>query len=323
MDPLFAQRSACRYKNKAMNNTASSHATTTLDAHSTTWWAPSLHPVAERFDSWIVDQWGVLHNGVVAYPGAANALRQLVQRGNAVVVLSNSGKRSASNVERLARYGFDSSCYTALITSGEIAHDVLAQRASNTTGTPAWGTRCWMISNDGDTSVLDGLPIEIEPSTGQADFLLLCGVGDAKAEDHFDPDFTRAIARNLPMICANPDFVRLSATGLQPSCGALAKRYEALGGTVRWLGKPYPEMFRACLTMIRACGGHATAVIGDSLDHDVAGGQAAGLSTVFLTGGIHQKAFAQATQPDALLRGLCAQAGLQALPDVTMATLKW
>lgn len=284
-------------------------------------WAPSLRAVADRYDSWVVDQWGVLHNGVIAYPGAAEALRELMRRGDTVIVLSNSGKRSAPNVARLAKFGFGADCYTALITSGEVAREALSDRED-----PYYrglGRRCWLVSNDGDTSVVDGLAIDLVATPGEADFVLLCGVGEAETVEHYDPQFRQAAARRLPMICANPDFVRLTTAGLKPACGTLAKRYEAIGGAVRWLGKPYPEMYRSCLRLIAANHRRATAVIGDSLDHDIAGGQASALDTIFLTDGIHHHEFAQAAHRDLLLRRMCERAGLAALPDIAMATLTW
>ena len=288
---------------------------------SPTQWVESLRDVAMRYDSWIVDQWGVLHNGVVAYPGAADTLRRLEARGDTVIILSNSGKCAAPNGQRLAAFGIDPTCYTTLITSGDVAREALVARDDPYFA--ALGPRCWLVSNNGDRSVVDGLPIEAVASPATADFVLLCGVGDAEVAEHYDREFAVAASRGLPMICANPDIVRLTAAGLKPSCGAFARRYEAMGGAVRWLGKPYPEVYRACLRLLGLRGRRATAVVGDSLDHDVAGGHGAGLATVFVTGGIHAAEFAQDADRDSLLRTLCRRHGLSALPDIAIPILTW
>ena len=95
------------------------------------------------------------------------------------------------------------------------------------------------------------------------------------------------IARRLPLICANPDLVRVSPQGTVEAPGVLAQRYEALGGRVFYHGKPYPAIYRSCLEAMPDCTPERVVTIGDSMEHDVLGSARAGLASVFVAGGIH------------------------------------
>jgi HAD superfamily hydrolase (TIGR01459 family) len=274
-----------------------------------------------RVDSWVVDQFGVLHDGRQAYPGAAEALRRLVARGDPVLILSNSGKRAAPNRARMAARGFGPECYTELLTSGELTHALLAQR-----GDPffaALGRSCWLIANDADTGVIDGLPIEAVDGPARADFLLLAGMGGRMAVQDFEVGLAEALARGLPAICANPDLQRLDGDRLVPSSGALAQRYAEMGGTVRWIGKPHADIYRACRALLAAAGRQAPAMIGDSLPHDVAGAQAAGWASVLVAGGLHRDRLTGCIDRDQALQDLLREQGLAAPPSVVIDQLAW
>ena len=288
-------------------------------------WCSGLAEVVERLpqvDAWVVDQFGVLHDGRQAYPGAADALRRLVTRGDPVIVLSNSGKRNAPNEARLAARGFDRGCYTALLTSGELTHRLLAERRDPFFA--ALGPRCWLAANDGDTGLLDGLPLTRVARADEADLVILAGMAGAHDAQAFDADFAAAVARGVPAVCANPDLLRLDGGTLAPSSGALAQRYEALGGTVRWIGKPHADVYAWCRATLAALGRASPAMLGDSLLHDVAGAQRAGWRTVLVAGGLHRdELLAPGIDRAASLQRLCAAHGLAAAPDAVIDQVAW
>lgn len=243
-----------------------------------------LSAVADRYDLFVVDQWGVMHNGVTAHPGAIGALAGLKATGAAVVLLSNSGKRVSESYRRLAALGFDRGLYDFAVTSGEQVHRGLADRTD-----PFYanlGRRFLMFAWDLDRGIVDGLDYEETDDVEAADFILCAGT-DRPNLDDYAPVLERALARGLPLTCANPDKVSVQPDGSLKICpGAIAERYEAMGGTVRWHGKPGRDGYDA----IRA----ETAVtgpglgIGDSLAHDIAGANGAGMDGLFITSGIHQ-----------------------------------
>lgn len=278
-----------------------------------------LREVAATHDRWVFDQFGVLHDGVTPYAGAADVLRRLKARGDRIVVLGNSGKRAAPNRARLERFGFGADLLDAVVTSGDVTHDLLAARTDRFFA--ALGPRCRLVGNDGDTSVIDGLPIRAVPNAGAADFILLCGTGEAVAATDFDDEFAGAAQRGVPAVCANPDLVQLGDKRHITNCGAIARRYEQLGGAVRWIGKPYPEVYARCRELLGDADPARTAMVGDSLLHDVAGGHAAGWTTVLVAQGIHAERLIGAGP--AGVQALAAELGASHLPDVLLDRLRW
>jgi HAD superfamily hydrolase (TIGR01459 family) len=287
-------------------------------------WIAGLREVAGTHGGWVFDQYGVLHDGTHAYAGAADVLRRLKRRGDCVIVLSNSGKRAEVNRRRLERFGFGADCLDAVLTSGELVHDMLAARDDPLFA--ALGPRCRLISNDADVGVIDGLPIQAMGSALEADFILLCGTAGASSPSAFDAEFASAARCGVPAICANPDFMRFDAGRIVTSCGAIAHRYEQLGGTVRWIGKPYPEVYLRCRELLGGAAAVRTVMVGDSLEHDVAGANGAGWTSVLLTRGIHADRLAgaaPAAQRAALLQALCGELGLSRGPHAALDELQW
>lgn len=248
-----------------------------------------LRQLAHCYDGFILDQWGVLHDGRAAYPGAVDCLRRLKELGKSTVILSNSGKRGYANEGRLSALGFGCGSYSHLITSGDVAWEALKSRA-----TPFYrklNGRCLLFSNDGDRSVVEDLGLDLVGDLEQADFILLAGLGGLEDLSAARSLLTSAVARRVPMLCVNPDLTRLVDGGLRPGCGTLAYFYERLGGEVHYVGKPHPEVYAYCRTFFDARSVRHVVAIGDSLQHDVAGGNAAGFDTVFISGGIHRDDF--------------------------------
>jgi len=244
---------------------------------------------ADRYDLFLVDQWGVLHDGRTAYPGVANCLRRLLSLGKRVVVLSNSGKRVEDNAARLESMGIGRDCYTALITSGEIARERLSARAQPFL--PSMGRRCLLLNSAGEGSLMEGLDIELVETVVGADFILLAGTRDDRPMAFYQQILEYARSHQVPLICANPDLVRLSPKGLVFSAGEVARRYEQMGGPVRYIGKPYPMIYEHCRKVLPGFDASRVIAVGDSFFHDVMGGARSGLATAFVTEGIHKDDF--------------------------------
>jgi HAD superfamily hydrolase (TIGR01459 family) len=277
---------------------------------------------AERYDLFLVDQWGVLHDGRTAYPGAAECLRRLRALGKRVVILSNSGKRSAANAVRLEAMDIAGDCYTALITSGEIAWESLAARSYPFL--PALGRRCLLLSAEDEGPHPQGLDIEWVPTVAAADFLFLAGVGDDRPMAFYESILEQAGARRLPLVCANPDLVRLSSAGLVFGAGELARRYERMGGQVHSIGKPYRSIYEYCLKVLPGFAASRTIAVGDSFFHDVAGGAGFGLATAFVTDGIHQTDFPDTLDEAGRFRKLAELAADHGVwPDWIVRRFRW
>ena len=57
--------------------------------------------VAQRYQGLMLDQFGVMHNGTTALPGAVECISQLHKNGIKMIVLSNSPQNEESTMARL------------------------------------------------------------------------------------------------------------------------------------------------------------------------------------------------------------------------------
>ncbi len=227
-----------------------------------------LSQIAQKFDGMLIDQFGVIHDGEKLYPGTAEVMRELHEAAIPVAVMTNSGKRAAANRDRLVRMGLRREWFVDAVSSGEVAYRSLPRK-------PAY-----IIGRKGDDYGFDGIPLVSDPR--DAEVILFLG-SDAPATS-MDEYHHLLSGISLPAICCNPDKLMLTPRGLQPAPGAIASLYEELGGKVIWIGKPYAAIYEHALQVI----GNPRRVlcIGDSAEHDVAGGQNAGLQVLLVRTGI-------------------------------------
>lgn len=242
--------------------------------------------IAERYDGYIVDLWGVMHDGITAYPGARDCLAALMARGKRICILSNAPRRAAAVAVRNAELGIPAALYHGLVTSGEAAWAAL--RGRDEPRHRALGRRAFCIMPRRDRPLLDGLDLVEAARPAESDFLLVTGVESAsdRVED-FAAELAEGLAAGRPMLCANPD-LEVVRGGVREICaGAIAARYEAMGGSVIYHGKPHRPIYQACFAALGIADPARILAVGDSLRTDVAGARAAGIDSLFIAGGIH------------------------------------
>lgn len=238
----------------------------------------TLAALAAAHDLFVVDQYGVLHDGVRPYPGAPEALLRLREAGARVAILSNSGKRAAANEARLVALGFDPRGWDAFVSSGEVAHARLRLRPDL--------RRVLVLARGDDGGLLEGLPVERVERAPDADLVLISGSEAPRTDlDAYAARLAPAAARGVPAWCVNPDTTMLVPGGTAFGPGRIARLYEELGGPVTWIGKPWPEVYRAVAERFPEAS--RPVAIGDSIEHDIAGGRAAGFATALVATGIH------------------------------------
>ncbi len=268
---------------------------------------PGMAPLAARYDGFILDLWGVIHDGVRPYPGAADCLQRLQAAGKRCVLLSNAPRRAHAAEAMLRDMGISPGLYTGVLTSGEAVH--LALRDRTDPWFAALGPQVWHLGPERDRNVIDGLGVTLAATPSEAHFVLNTGPDDHRAPTSiapFEAELAECARHRLPMICANPD-LEVIRGGVRVICaGALAARYEQLGGTVRSLGKPDPAIYQPVLAML-GTGKARTLAVGDSLRTDISGAQAAGVDSCWVLGGIHADALGDdhaAAVAEATLSGL-------------------
>ena len=249
-----------------------------------------IRALAPRYDGFILDLWGVVHDGVAPLPGALDCLRGLIEAGKRIVLLSNAPRRSRDVVERINRIGVPGDLYHEVMSSGEEAWRYLKRR--NDPFYATLGRRCLHIGSERDTGIREGLGLEFVKTAEEAEFIL--NTGPAGWDDRIE-DYTsvlgRALTRELPMVCANPDLVVMHGGHLALCAGALAQWYEQRGGRVRWHGKPFRSVYDTCLDLLGIDDRNRILAVGDSLRTDIAGAAGAGIDSVLIVGGIHADEF--------------------------------
>ncbi|HEY5598618.1 MAG TPA: TIGR01459 family HAD-type hydrolase [Kiloniellales bacterium] len=276
-----------------------------------------LSPLAGRYDAFIVDLWGVVHDGVRAFPEAVDCLARLHRRGTRILILSNAPRRAAEVAARSAAIGLPPHLCDFTVSSGEETWRDLAEHRA--------GARCYHLGPARDLGMRDGLAYAFVDDMAAADFIL--NTGALAAEDTaeiYDPLLRPAAARGVPMVCANPDLEVIRGNKREICAGAIAARYEAMGGAVRYHGKPHPGIYRTCFALLAGIPGPRIAAIGDSLRTDIAGAAAAGIDALFVTGGLQGAELGVdpgGNADPARLAALCAAAGVR--PTAALPALRW
>lgn len=285
---------------------------------------PGLAALADRYDGFVVDLWGTIHDGIQPWPGATECLAALKRRGKRILLLSNAPRRSHRAIERMDEMGIPRDGYDGVLTSGEAAHDALLRRED------AWhrrlGERLYLLGPPADDSVLEEVPHRRVDRLDDADCIVNVGTrhrGDSLAD--YEAFVAEAAARKLPMICCNPDYEVLRGDDRELCAGAIAKRYEEIGGDVHYHGKPYAPIYGESLKRLGIADRRRVVAVGDALRTDIAGAAAYGMDSVLITStGILAKTLGIAPFEDpapAALARVCAGEGIR--PTAAIAAFRW
>ena len=244
-------------------------------------------PLAERYDGFILDLWGVIHDGVSPYPGAVEVLKRLRAGGKPAVLLSNAPRRAHMAQLGMRAMGIADGLYTGILTSGEVAHRMLRDRTDPFCA--ALGERVYHLGPERDRNVIEDLPLRLVARPAEASFVLNTGPDDESSPTDpaaCDDELRACLAAGLPMLCANPDLEVIRGGQRVICAGLLTQRYEALGGAARWVGKPDPSVYGPVLAMLGVERSRVLAV-GDSLRTDIAGAAGVEIDACWVLGGIH------------------------------------
>ena len=285
-----------------------------------------LHEVADRYDVVLSDVWGVLHDGKRAFSGPAEALARFREGGGTVVLITNAPRPSAPIREQLEVLGVPRRAYDDMVTSGDSTVALIAARGEGP---------FYHIGPERDRALMDEVHAKTgrRPALGSLDaaaHVICSGLFDDRTEtpDHYEATYAAMRERGVEMICANPDVVVHVGDQLIFCAGALAERYEALGGTVLYAGKPHAPIYDLALSLAARARGRDVAAgrvltIGDGMRTDVAGAANQGLDCLFITNGIHRDDTGpgDGTLDPAALERFLATAPHR--PTLAMADLAW
>ena len=246
----------------------------------------SLATLAPRYDAMLCDAWGVIHDGVTLFDGVEEALTRFRETRGPVLILTNAPRPSSIIPAQLDRLGLSRAAYDGVVTSGD------ATRAAIEARLPA---PAYKLGPSKDDPLFDGMKIEFAPLE-EASFIICTGMEN---DQHETPDayrnlLQRAAARELPMVCANPDIVVNWGGRMIWCAGALAEIYKEFSGEVIYGGKPHAPIYDLALQRINALRGPTSRdrilAVGDGIKTDILGANNQGLDVLMIAGegGVHE-----------------------------------
>lgn len=255
----------------------------------------------ENYDAFIIDLWGVMHDGITLYQGAPEVIERMAAAGKEIIFLSNAPRRAQKAIDKLTDFGVPPSMYKMLLTSGEEGAALLkdAKIPGVTSG------EYYYLGPSKDEDILNAFPAFESVSAEEAHFILCTGFEyDFQPVEEIQPTLERLLALELPMVCVNPDLEVVKQDGTQQLCaGYVAREYEAMGGLVHHVGKPHPAVYDRCF---QALDSRNVLAIGDNLLTDILGANSAGVDSLLVTGGVLKDALQEQS-----LHELCEAAGAE------------
>jgi HAD superfamily hydrolase (TIGR01459 family) len=275
-----------------------------------------LRDLVDGVEVVLSDIWGVVHNGLEAFPEACEALHTYRRRGGTVILITNAPRPADSVQRQLRKLGVADETYDAIVSSGDLTRHFVADHP---------GKKIFWLGPERDNSIYRGLEAVIGPLE-QADYVICTGLFDDETEsaEDYRAMMLQARERKLPMICANPDIVVERGDRLIYCAGAIAELYRELGGEVIFYGKPHRPIYERAMALAAEQSGHAVdrskvLAIGDSVRTDLAGAHGFGIDCLFVTRGIHSEEFEGIDQLDpASVKELFGHP-----PRALMRELKW
>ena len=275
-----------------------------------------LRDLVDGVEVVLSDIWGVVHNGLEAFPEACEALQAYRSSGGTVILITNAPRPADSVQQQLRKLGVADEAYDAIVSSGDLTRLYVVEHP---------GQKVFLIGSERHDTIHRGLDLTLAPLE-QADYILCAGLFDDETEtaEDYRAMMLKARARGLTLICANPDIVVERGDRLIYCAGAIAELYRELGGEVIFYGKPHRPIYERAVTLAAAHGGHEIRLdrvlaIGDSVRTDLAGAHGFGIDCLFVTRGIHSEDFEGIDQLDpASVRELFGHP-----PRALMRELRW
>lgn len=254
-----------------------------------------LRELASTYDDFLVDLWGVVHDGQKPYDGVLDALTRLRDAGKRVVFLTNASRNGDKIAEGLAeRMGIVPALYTALVSSGDVTRAALVAKHAPLFALVPARPRCVHIGDASFVPWLFELGLDFVDDPASADLLFATGTVPSEAAlDEVVGRLAPALARQVPMVCTNPDRVIPSGDRITLGPGAVAHAYATRGGRVFAFGKPHAPIYAAALAVLATLDREdaqprRVVAIGDLLETDIRGARDAGLPGALVTSGIHR-----------------------------------
>ena len=247
-----------------------------------------LSEIYKNYDTFIIDLWGVIHNGMVLNPKAIEAIEHLKNSSKKIVFLSNAPRPSSKVVNFLLKMNMDRKHLSNVMTSGEAAMHAINKNQ--------FGKTFYHLGPTRDNSVFEKVK---ENKTGleKCDFILCTGLFDEYENDleYYKIFLRKHVSKKL--VCTNPDLIVHRGNKEELCAGSIAKVFEELGGEVVYFGKPHKEVYKMCFNS-----NEKALAIGDNLRTDIKGANNLNIDCIFISDGVHRDEFKDTSELDTLLK---------------------
>jgi HAD superfamily hydrolase (TIGR01459 family) len=254
-----------------------------------------LRDLVDGVEVILSDIWGVVHNGLEAFPEACEALHAYRERGGTVILITNAPRPADSVQRQLRKLHVADETYDAIVSSGDLTRHFVADHP---------GKKIFWVGPERDSSIHRGLDAVLAPLE-QSDYIICTGLFDDETDsaEDYRAMMLQARERKLPLVCANPDIVVERGDRLIYCAGAIAELYRELGGEVIFYGKPHRPIYERAMALAAERRGHPVSLdrvlaIGDSVRTDLTGALGFGIDCLFVTRGIHSEEFEGIDQLD-------------------------
>ena len=236
-----------------------------------------LSQIQNKYDTFFIDLWGVIHNGIKLYPGAVEVLENLNKLNKRFILMSNAPRLSKSVEKFLLKLKLNKILLKNVFTSGEAALQSLRRNV--------YGKNFYHLGPKRDTSLFEGFENN-RKNLGNADFILCTGFLDSHKDSlDYYKDLLKKYTQ-LKMVCTNPDLVVHRGFEQEYCAGTLAEIFKGMGGKVIYFGKPHPEIYKFCVKK-----NEKVLIIGDNIRTDIRGANNMKFDSLFITNGIHKDEF--------------------------------
>jgi HAD superfamily hydrolase (TIGR01459 family) len=245
-----------------------------------------LAEIYKNYDTYIIDLWGVIHNGVRLNPKAIEAVKNLIQNNKKVVFLSNAPRPSKEVKKFLQELNMEDKYLQNIVTSGEAAMLALQKES--------YGKFFYHLGPKRDSSIFFKIK-ENKTTLEKCNFILCTGLCD---DLEMDLNYYKNLLKehtSKKLICTNPDLIVHRGEVEEYCAGSIAKIFELLGGKTVYFGKPYKEIYKMCFNEKEK-----TIAIGDNLNTDIKGANDMKIDSIFISNGVHRSEFREESEIDHL-----------------------
>lgn len=285
-----------------------------------------ISDISDSYTGFIIDTWGVLHDGEKVFEPAIECLKELKARNKFVLLISNSEMDAAQTAAELKKLGLPEGYYSEILTSGELLKQGIAKQSDGVfTGL---GNTCYLIGGERSRSFLKGVNVDIVEKIENATFLFISGWDDLTQDISTYEDVLReAVRRRIKVLCVNPDGRAMQTINFSTGPAMIAKRLQELGGVVQMIGKPYKPIYHHAIKILHNNDIYPgqTVMVGDSMGHDIIGGTLVNMDTCLIKNGVHFPVFKVADSPasvNKILNTLISQYN-SIRPTYLVDRLKW